>query len=246
MKVLQAAISTQGFREPVSNADKTTLLEDLALLARRKGCSLLLVPAGVWNVPAFAGCAQLVATARRIAKKRKIAIIGGIDVGKLGKGGITNQMVRHRAIPFFGFAVDSKGKTYGPGGLWRQISSTSKNAVHAPPVNLAARLVNVAGWKVAVVLCGEMHSPYVRGFIGALKPDLVVVAGHAGIGQGLVPSLKAMSSATGTAVVHAQHLATKARMHMVTAIGISKPRATASNLIKSSSPIWAAATVRRI
>jgi hypothetical protein len=247
MRVLQTAVSTQGFRQPGSNSDKTKLLEDLAAEAQRRKCSLLLVPAGFWCVNTPAGWAQLVATARRIAKKRKIAIVGGIDVGRsLGKGGITKTMVQQRAIPYFGFAVDSKGKTHGPGGLWRQISSTSKNAVHVPLVNSAARPINVAGWRVAVVLCGEMHSPYVRVVMGALRPDLVVVAGHAGLGQGLVPSLTAMNGVTGAAVVHSQHLSSYARMHMVSSSGASKPVKTGSSLITSSSPIWAAATVRRI
>jgi hypothetical protein len=246
MRVVQTAISTQGFRQPAFNTDKTTLLEDLALLASQRKCSLLVVPAGFWTVTTFAGCGHFVATARRIATQRKIAIVGGIDVEKVAKGGITRTMVQGSAIPYFGFAVDSKGQIHGPGGVWRQISSTRKNAVHASPVNLAARLINVAGWKVGVVLCGEMHSPYVRAAIGALRPDLVVVAGHAGLGQGLVPSLSATNRATGTAVVHCQHLTSRANMHMVTANGASKPVATASKVIRSASPIWMAATLRSI
>lgn len=247
MRILQTAISTVGFRQPASNTDKTTLLDELAAEARRQKCSLLLVPAGFWCVETSPGCVPLVATARKIAKKHKVAIVGGIDVGKrLGKGGITKKMIQQRAIPYFGFAVDSKGKTYGPGGFWRQISSTSKNAVHGAPVNLAARLVGVAGRTIAVVLCGEMHSTYVRDAIGPLRPELVVVAGHAGLGQGLGPSLKAMNSVTGTAVVHTQHLTTYARMHMVTSTGASKPVETGPNQVASSSPIWAAATVRRL
>jgi hypothetical protein len=94
MRVVQTAISTQGFRQPAFNTDKTTLLEDLALLASQRKCSLLVVPAGFWTVTTFAGCGHFVATARRIATQRKIAIVGGIDVEKVAKGGITRTMVQ--------------------------------------------------------------------------------------------------------------------------------------------------------
>lgn len=246
MKVLQTAISSDEFRDPASNVDKTTLLEVLALLTSRNRCSLLVVPAGFWGVPSMAAWGPLRARVRRIARRHRIAIVGGIDVGQLGKDGITNGMVKNRKIPFFGFAADSKGRVHGPDSRWQQTSSTCENAAHAQPVNLAARLVHIAGLEVAVVVCGEMHSAHVRKFVGSLCPDLVVVVGHAGIGQGLVPSLKAMNSATEAPVVHAQHLTTKAKMHMVTAQGASIPVPTQANVIASSNPIWAAATVRSI
>jgi hypothetical protein len=46
MRLLQTAVSAEGFRNGASNQDRLGLLEELVRLCTREGARLLLVPAG--------------------------------------------------------------------------------------------------------------------------------------------------------------------------------------------------------
>jgi hypothetical protein len=249
MRIFQTVISVKRYHEFDANADKDQLLEQLAKLCLDAACELLHLPAGFWIVRGVGEVDRPIQAARRIARHHGLAIVSGIDIpyskrSKLGKTG------RNGLLPSFGFAIDASGRCYGESGQWRQLSATRDDAKLASPIVARQRMLVVNDSRVAVVLCGEMHNPAIRRAIAEEKPNVILVSGHKGLGQGLVPTLRAFHRATvqvgrGVAVLHSQHLKGQgASLHMVDARGISRPIPVRPN-IKVSSPLWAAATIRK-
>jgi hypothetical protein len=245
MRVFQTVISVEGFREFDTNVEKEQLLEKLAKLGAEAQCNILHLPAGFWIARNAAGLDNPIRAARIIARRYGLAIVGGIDIPGSEKTTARKQARGRSRFPFFGFAVDDFGRRYGENGQWRQVSSTSDNAADADAIDAGRRMFRVNDSRVAVLVCGEMHNPAIRTAIANEEPNLVLVSGHHGLGQGLIPTLKALHNATGVAVLHSQHLrGLGAKLHMVDARGISRLVLVRPN-VKVLSPIWAAATIRQ-
>jgi hypothetical protein len=218
MRAVLVAASNSGFRDPSENRLRTEALLDV-LGNASKSVKLIVVPAGYWTAANEGALgpllAEIVDALRKIVKSSGATLLGGIDSLPVPRSKHLTEVVKKHGLPFWGFAITAGGKLMGP---WRQVSTTGDNSTKAPPervAEVASRALDLAGWKVLPVICGEMHSDGVREQAANAKADLVTVFGHASLGQGLVPSLKAMRRSSGAAVVHVQHLVvrTSASLH---------------------------------
>jgi hypothetical protein len=116
------------------------------------------------------------------------------------------------------------------------VSTTSADADDAP--DSAVQAVGHRAFRLNVatflpLLCGEMHNPGIRDVIAASGPEVVLVAGHAGLGQGLVPSLSALSNAGTRLAIHTQHLTTRANHHWMRD-GVHRSRRVSWNVFDRS------------
>ena len=68
------------------------------------------------------------------------------------------------------------------------------------------RVSKEKGGNVVPLVCGEMHNERIRQVAATLKPRVIAVCGHDGLGQGLVPALLALNDRSGAAAIHCQHL----------------------------------------
>src|SRR5581483_4133143 len=119
-------------------------------------------------------------------------------------------------------------------------------ALDAPDLDVAERVISAKAYRFAVLVCGEMHNRKIREALGSLDLEAVLVSGHSGLGQGLVPTLRAISSAVGVPAVHAQHLVGKTgKLHFVSARGTSVPKPVIGRIV-AREPVWAAANVRSV
>ena len=249
MRIFQTVISVERFHDVNANVDKEQLLEELAKQCLDAECELLHLPAGFWSVREVGEIDGRIQATRRIARRHGLAVVGGIDISHSKKSKLSKTR-RKGPLQSFGFGIDSAGRCYGENGQWRQLSASRDDATFASPIDARQRMLVVNDSRVAVVLCGEMHNPAIRRAIAEENPDVILVSGHKSLGQGLVPTLEAFHRATvqvgrGVAVLHSQHLKGKgASLHMVDARGISHPIPARAN-IKVSSPLWAAATIRK-
>jgi hypothetical protein len=125
-----------------------------------------------------------------------------VDVfGARGKGGPDlDEVIRRGELGYVGFAA-------GPAGVrvWRQSSISSGQAELVPAELMPGpdRVVEVAGNKVAALVCGEVLSGRARTAIAATRPDLAVDLGHAGMGQGLIPAMRNLAGQAACPLAHA-------------------------------------------
>jgi len=252
VRILQTIVSAAGFRETGYTDIKTRLLDQLASLAAQHSCEVLQVPAGFVIAADLLGADSFIRTAGRISRRRGVAIVGGIDLPgakrtqKKTKRKRDRRAIENRRLPYLGFATEPSGRCHGLRGSWRQVSTDNRNALYAPMLDVRNRVIGANGARIAVLLCGEMHSKRIRETLEAVGVRAVLVSGHCGLGQGLVPTLRAISSVTGVPSVHSQHLVGMGgRLHFVGARGSSAPRSVFHNLA-ADEPIWAAAAVRDV
>lgn len=205
---------------------------------------LLLLPAGFWCVGSERELPVVLRAVRRSAKAHGVAVVGGVDLAPAAdrsqaKGG--NRLVSRGRLPSFGLAATAGGD----GWTWRQVSTTGADAASAPhhedPVRLHDRVVPVGASSVLALTCGEMHNPWIRAGVGSVTAVAVVVSGHASLGQGLVPSLKAMWAAAGVPVFHVQHLVNPTGgAHRVNAHGVHVTACSADHLLRDQAEPWVA------
>jgi hypothetical protein len=207
MRVLLVAASTHGYRSPDANAARTAALRR-AIERAPSSTELVIIPAGYWTAPRDSAVSDVLASlASELAPllaPRSLALLAGIDA--LPAPTQLPSTIRRGALPFWGFALDG-ADVCGP---WRQISTTRPTSTLAPPAaidDIIDRVLEVGGRRILPLLCGEMHSRLIRDRAASTETDLVAVLGHAGLGQGLVPTLASIHAATATPVLHTQHLA---------------------------------------
>jgi hypothetical protein len=250
MRVFQTVVTSGQFHDFNANADKVRLVETLAKIGADAQCDLLHLPAGIWVARDMRRLNEFIHTASRIACRHKIAIVGGTDIRRSKKPKLeTKRQVtkgKKTLLPNFGFAVDVLGNCYGENGQWRQLSTTNANAKVASAVDAPQRIFGVNGSHVAVVVCGEMHNQAIRTAIAKEHPHVVLVSGHLGLGQGLIPTLIAFYKAAHVPILHSQHLAGKnTKLHMIDIRGISRPVSVRSAL-QVPPPTWVAAVIRKV
>jgi len=222
MRVLAVNASDRGYRDPEHNNVRERCFVDLLAEALRRDCSILILPGAFWTLEHEADMADYLSGLADLARAKGVAVVGGVDLASpLRKTGLLEDRegtkleaaIRSRTLPFFGFAIDEAGAVHGP---WRQLSSTHLNAELASAYvrEVDGREVLLQGRSVVPLVCGEMHNAELRERLGRLTPDLVTVSGHAYLGCGLVPTLKAVFGQTESPVVHVQHLVENTRGSM--------------------------------
>ncbi len=218
MKLLQTIVSSSGFRESDHNPLRVEALKQVLKVASSFSTDLLLLPGGYFAAEDERQSVSIVEEMDHLAKRSKVSLVFGIDLpaSPSGKG------TRHPVLPYFGSVCGLT--TAGP---WKQTSDTSTNAddVADEDVPSLARVVEVAGKQIGVLLCGELYSRWARRSFAELKLDLTVDLGHAGMGQGLIPAMKSFARYGGCAVAHSQHVSPpgNASLHFVNRRGTSQP-----------------------
>lgn len=249
INVLAIAASTWGFRDERFNDDRTDALRRLIEQEKPRG-GVVLVPAGYWTVPTSSRVAEqtleIAHQLRPLLAEFQCTLFAGIDV-TFCSDPKTRYSKRDYPppLPFFGFAVSPDGSVAGP---WRQLSATASDTTSTPLDRcreVVARTISVSDVAVLPLLCGEMHNARIRHATKDEKPALVVVSGHASLGQGLVGAVRAMHDASGGPVVHVQHLApsTGASIHWISRAGVSGS-ALVGPLRNSNAPFWLAPFAR--
>lgn len=207
MRALLLSASTDGYRDPACNRARTDVL--IRALGRAPDARLVVVPAGYWTARCYREVNDVIAEVMNdvfdVIGARPLTLLGGVDALPVPGGDRLPSLVKRDCLPFEAFALHD-GDAVGP---WRQISTTRDTAALAPARaldGLSDRVLTVDGHRLLPLVCGEMHSPAIRDRAAALDPGLVAVLGHAGLGQGLVPTLRSVHTATRTPVLHTQHL----------------------------------------
>jgi hypothetical protein len=256
LRILAVAASAEGFGDADANKRRNQLLIEAIGTRDGQRASVVVVPAGYWTARRqddVSGLMGRVARAVGSALRPDKWLVGGVDVahrtrskssGGKGRDGDDPWLwaVKREALPFWGFAVSPDGSVHGP---WRQLSTRSSNGLLARETsvqNVSSRCVGVRDCGVMPLVCGEMHSAALRSELGGIRPALVVVSGHSGLGQGLVGSLDAVHRESSAPVLHVQHLAprTRGRIHWVTANGLldASPRVAADGVIGQFGGDW--------
>jgi hypothetical protein len=207
MRALLLSASTDGYRDPADNRARTDAL--IRALGREPDARLVIVPAGYWTARRSREVNDVIAEVMHAVfaaiGTRPLTLLGGVDALPVPDPDRLPSLVKRDRLPFEAFALHD-GDAVGP---WRQISTTSDTAALAPSRaldTLSDRVLKLDGRRLLPLVCGEMHSPAIRARAAALAPALVAVLGHAGLGQGLVPTLRSVHAATRTPVLHTQHL----------------------------------------
>lgn len=208
MRVLLIAASTDGYRNPAANLRRTHAL--LRALERAPAARLVIVPAGYWTARRDREVNDVICDVMHAVfdaiGTRPLTLLGGVDSLPTPSADRIPSLVKRGRLPFEYFALNA-GDAAGP---WRQISTTSETAPLARAATLdtlTERLLDVDGRRVLPLLCGEMHNPTVRAHAAITGASLVAILGHAGLGQGLVPTLSAVHAITAAPILHTQHLA---------------------------------------
>lgn len=208
MRVLVIAASTDGYRDPAANRVRTRAV--IRAMERAPAARLVIVPAGYWTARRDREVNDVIAEVMNDVfgsiGSRTFTLLGGVDARPLPDSERIPSRVKHVALPFYAFALHD-GDAAGP---WRQVSTTSATAPLTPARaldDLPERVLELDGRRFLPVICGEMHNRAVRDRLASIGMSLVPVLGHAGLGQGLVPTLSAIHTACGAPVIHTQHLA---------------------------------------
>jgi hypothetical protein len=98
-----------------------------------------------------------------------------------------------------------------------------------------------------VLVCGELSNWRIRELFAAEPPALVVDLGHAGMGQGLIPGMKAWNNHLGCAVTHAQHVKQwGASHHFITADGTQASTPTSDERWVGDEDFWVGWCLREV
>lgn len=225
LRVLQVTtVSNEGdFRSPDANERRLRVLDEALKVAAKKRCDLVQLPAGFFAVTAPAQWRRYVEVhvAER-ARRSGIAVVGGVDAD--------DEHEKSADLPYYGFVVSRTGtlrvhvrqrSSRNPAGdPDKGVIATKKNRI-APE----QRIVRIGAHRVALVVCGEQHNPWSRDAIRDKNLTAVLVCGHEGLGQGLVPAIQAVAKAAGCHALHVQHLRAGSRgaFHHVDRQGIDHP-----------------------
>jgi hypothetical protein len=200
MKVMSVNASRAGLWEPERNDERTQAFEHTLDAAVREKVALLLLPGGFWSGRTASARAKITDALQEAAERTGIAIVTGVDdvAAKKGRKGDGN-------VECYGILITRQGELLGP---WQQLSTTSDDSVDESidADSVRERVSKERGGDVVPLICGEMHNERIRQVTASLKPRVVAVCGHVGLGQGLVPALQALNNRSGAAAIHCQHL----------------------------------------
>jgi len=196
--------STVGyFRNHEANPRRFNVLQSALEQAAKERCTLVHLPAGFFTVNTPNQWRRYVETnVAPLATRFDIGIAGGVDADNIHE--------KSSALPYYGFLMSREGTLRV---CERQKSSRNPNsddpvaATEGNQFESATRIFRVGEHSVALVICGEMHSPWNRANLRGKGLSAVLVCGHKGLGQGLVPTLEAVNRAAECSVLHVQHLA---------------------------------------
>jgi hypothetical protein len=245
MKVLQTLVSTDGYKDWRGTADRMAILATVLGQAAQSKCGLVVLPAGFLQARRPYDVVLLQNAVVRLVQDTGVGVVLGIDAGKVAKATLNHLVRRGQLLPFWGLAVT-------PGGadvhMWQQQSFQSSHGTGANAISIPARTVIFDGKKVLVLLCGEMFNRHMRAGLSGQGLDLIVDAGHDGLGMGLIPTLRALARNVNCPALCSQHVRSASRkLHLVQADG-TQASFTASNhvLISGSGIPWVSGVERVI
>jgi hypothetical protein len=246
MKVLQTLVSKHGYRDWRGTADRLEILSTLLGEAARRGCGVVVLPAGFLQAHRPYDVVLLRDAVVSLVKKTTgVGVVLGIDAGRVTKATLDHLVRRGQLLPFWGVAVE-------PGGaqvrMWQQQSFQSSHGTAENAVSIPDRTVDFHGKKVLALLCGEMFNRHMRAGLAGQGLDLIVDSGHDGLGIGLIPTLRSLAQNAGCPALCSQHVGSTSRgLHMVLN-DLSQASITASNHVLISAPgvPWASAVEREI
>jgi hypothetical protein len=210
MRLVHVVISRVGFRDPACNPDRWALLDQFLELARSENARLLVLPGGFLAAADQAEVLVFIDDIGQRAGRAGVAVLGGIDLPwpDTELASTEDDAVRHRLLPFYGFAAGRLTIRHPDRHPWRQTSTTNGNAwlIADEDVPGVERIVTVDEFEAAALICGELFSERTRGSIAGLGVALAADLGHSGMGNGLVPAMTRLAIDAKCAVAHAQHL----------------------------------------
>jgi hypothetical protein len=239
MKILQVNVSSEGFRDLQSNADRLQALDAVCAHAASNGCEVVQLPAGFLFAASKQAVNAQAAHFGTAAKKHGVYVIAGVDAFNGSKRRLAKAALVNRGLPFYGFAFDQSGVRLA---RWRQQCTTSGNGTLQNRVDVAARTITVASGaaakKLCVLMCGEIFSTPNRDLL-AITPsgtfDAVLDIGHSGMGNGLLRAMQNIAKGTRVPVLHCQHLTGSGSIHHIDA----QQRAVSVGVNSAQLPGWA-------
>jgi hypothetical protein len=224
VKLLQTIASNVGFREPEHNGVRFDMLAQLLVIAEEKRADLVMLPGGYLTATSVAEVPGLIAEVQLRAVAADVAVIGGVDVVVSSHDPKrTGKTAAVPDLPFYGFAVGPVSPVVA-GTEWKQTSSTGDNAAEVPDEAVPGenRIVDVAGWKVGVLICGELFSRWARESFAGAYLKLALDLGHESMGTGVTKAMENIAGNGGCAVAHTHHVAPHSggSLHFVRADGV--------------------------
>jgi hypothetical protein len=248
MKVLQTLVSKYGYRDWRGTTERLKIVATLLGEAAQRGCGHVILPAGFLQARRSDDVVVLRDAIVSLVQQRVgVGVMLGIDERRVTKATLDHLVQRKRLLPFWGVVVE-------PGGarvhMWQQQSFQSRHGTQENAVAIPDRTVDVHGKKVLALLCGEMFNRHLRAGLAGRGLDLIVDAGHDGLGTGLIPTLRSLARSAGCPALYSQHVGSTSRgLHMVLAdLDLSQASISASNHVLLSGPRipWVSVVEREI
>ncbi|QRK11536.1 hypothetical protein JQX13_16555 [Archangium violaceum] len=216
----------------------------LLMKAKTKNCDVVVLPAGFWSARDNKHRDRLIADAQKAAQAHGVALIAGVDVvwPPVLKEGIPASMVKNEAIPFFGFAVTRDGTLHGP---WQQLSIISAHTGTAPAMAHRKRIVDIAGTRIIVLICGEMLNEDYRQPLGSATADLVVDIGHSTYKR-VRQTMRVVARLANKPALHVQHLSFMDTMIFIDRHGQEHNRSAGPDHTYLTQSFWYGWTIRDI
>jgi hypothetical protein len=185
MKILTVAAGYEGFGDVLGNDDRLAAMDTAADIGSNQDCDLIAFPGGYLHAGSSAKCRDgLVRTVRDIAASwgRTAAIVTGLDSAEKGipvptanaqyTAGVQRK-VQTYSLPWY---VAAASPVSGEVNLWRQRSSTSRDARLAPAHACDEdRSVSTGGGAFVPLGCGELYNRAITGFACRLPHVIALV-----------------------------------------------------------------------
>lgn len=241
MKLLQAIVSGTGFRDPDHNPARLEALDRLLGVASDKAADLVMLPGGYLTVNTVRELPGAIAEVTRRASAAKVAVAVGIDLPGAPRG----KGARAQQLPFYAVVCGTAN-----GGPWEQTSSTGENAADVADENVpgVGRVVEVAGCRVGVLICGELFSWWARESFKQQNLNLALDLGHYSMGMGVMKAMENIARGGRCAVAHTHHVAphSTGSLHFVRANGVRESVSIADCDWFGDEAFWLAWRLREI
>jgi hypothetical protein len=200
MKLMQTMIAGHRFRDPGHNPARLAMLDVLLAVARLKGVDLLMLPAGYLAAESLTDRGVLIVDVAQRAEVAGVVVAFGVDLPDSWEG----KGARSPRLPFYAAVRGSVN-----GGPWQQTSSTSVNAEDVADTDVpgADRIVILDGYRVGVLICGELFSWWARESFARMNLNLALDLGHYGMGTGVTAAMENIARNGNCAVAHTHHVA---------------------------------------
>lgn len=204
MRVVMTLVSDRTFRDKAVNPNRVRWAADVLEQAGRLKADLAVFPAGYLMARGDDSVAGTAEPILEVARGAGVAVVMGVDTAKArtldGSKSDLEGLTRRGRLPCFGIGWSPAGAGAGP---WRQRSWSADNAREEGAGE--ERMLSVAGGRVEVLLCGELHSEPIRAAVRERRPDAVVVLGHRRMKSQVGPTMRKISAAP-TDVLLTHHL----------------------------------------